>query len=1766
MGNKTFSNVKIYMTLKTTTTRANLSTSSEDLAAQLGKIKKWYDDFAWSAFTAPTVEVTGSGNAFTTASWDVSTGKLTLTKGSTFLTQHPTIPVTSDTTSTATPSFGGTFTVVDSVTRDANGHVTTINVKTVTIPDGDGVYIPLTGSNDISGNLKMNTTTRGYWLKDNTGYQFPGIYHNGTNIWIGASQTNTKHFTGNTMISAGYNANSNKGNITAWLYLVNSENTSATGYPIFNSKNLVAGTGLTRDTTSDTTYDGYVYTINHSNSVTAVSTEALMKFAYDAQGHITSSSAATGSDLPSHTHAYLPLAGGTMNANAEIIIPNGNNDSKINYTSISYKVGVTGGWARGFNFYSDDFSTRIGSLGVFGQINATEPDYMYFGKAYDNNWHALYKNKHVITDSEENGFSFQYKPNGLSNNISGDFITLVPSSQYGYGILIGKGHGGLTMLGAGESMINFTKVAFDSSTSPYNVTFSYDSESLIQIADQGIWFVTGADSLTTTNHTDWTHLKTVILDANGYFRPSIDNKGQIGTSNYRWNWIYATRITAQLYSVPKAETQGITPLIIQNTMSTSNYVNLVKWFRGGSSMGSYGGCIGFHSTGGDTTTSTGDGRTDGAIIAVPYATDSTPYGGSVGLYIGRHILKLDGREVYNDWNSTGALCKTFDAIDAVGWYRIMSFPVQGSATSGKMLSTLEITVIRNYNNRAPEAFAVRLVGQYGSTENFNLLWSKQYDSNSQLFTQIRVVKSSDSKTLYMDLYYNATVANGFTVYCSTYKPNITHNNFTWMSGELVTDSLTAVAGPFTIQSNITYNNAWSKTNSEGTNTSYWGPLFPNGAYDSYMRTSTAGIIPYKQGGFSSPNSSIGTSTWAFNQGYIKTMYSVTNVIYNSAYTKYTTITSDVDSSNKTVIIPNYSGTVMVTGIGEALTSSNNIDMDTIDITKHWHSPSGSVSETIANSPVMVGYHVFNIPTTNAGGTYQKQLLFPNMYQIPYIYRYRGGGAWDHGWRTPGTGFVYVIGTQSSSTAEWTGELPLPALYDGLTIAYYLPYASVASTNVTLNLTLSNSTSGSPSTTGPINVYYTGTSRMTTHYGAGSTIILTYFSAGSISVSGTATTDARWTHSDYNSNTNTAVNVTLDTSTKAYLLATTSTPTSTATARTAVADTAIYMHTEAGTIHATAFKGDLNGTINTATTATTQDVTDSSTKVATTAFVTAKKYESGVLYAVNSTFDSHPWGKVAECTVTTASATRWYAFRLYQGYQSTSVASSLLLVRWVSSSSKVYSNGSVYWLHVNYNIDIDNVAVTYTDVANTSTTIQIWIKATARYQSWQLVPLYGGWASGSGNVGFTYYRITDTDGAATYTGTKIPHHVASQWNPVKSKSGGQYIAARDNAPVQSNAYASTSSGFYPAIACKTNAGSWSIGSLGSNNDLYLSYTTDANYSSSTNTFSNYSISTAGAFSGTASAWTTARTLTLGSGIEGSVSVKGNAAMTLNANLRSGFRYKDASTWNSTPWHMVATWSSAAKVTTCATFLVYAGFSSGYKQYVGILYVLTRSGSTAGTYDSSKFYWLTKTKDINLSDFVLTWTTNVDSTCKFELYWKQPDRYTAAKFTLLSCKTGNSTNFGTAITFTNNSTENVDFAAIPSTITGSKTSELFPGEQPLIYSETASNYDVTTYNFSITNVFLNWRLVYVSINKLYYENGDIGVCINALLPLEYIKSLGTSPTTPYKIYIPYNPGNPSGKHNIEVTYVNDNTIKFTYVDSGRPGSAITGIGLYDFYGIS
>jgi len=76
----------------------------------------------------------------------ISGGPVIVTTGAAtdeLIVKHDVVSRT-DTTSTASPTYGGTLTVVDSVTSSSEGHVTAINVKTVTLPSSDDTTYDLT--------------------------------------------------------------------------------------------------------------------------------------------------------------------------------------------------------------------------------------------------------------------------------------------------------------------------------------------------------------------------------------------------------------------------------------------------------------------------------------------------------------------------------------------------------------------------------------------------------------------------------------------------------------------------------------------------------------------------------------------------------------------------------------------------------------------------------------------------------------------------------------------------------------------------------------------------------------------------------------------------------------------------------------------------------------------------------------------------------------------------------------------------------------------------------------------------------------------------------------------------------------------------------------------------------------------------------------------------------------------------------------------------------------------------------------------------------------------------------------------------------------------------------------------------------------------------------------------------------------------------------------------------------------------------------------
>ena len=113
-----------------------------------------------------TVQEINDGNTVTIAGGV----KLSTSVAGTTVTLNHNATTRVDTTSTATPAGGGTFTVVDSITQDATGHPIAVNVKTVTMPasagnttydltgaaNGSNYEVKLTGSDATVDTISFN--------------------------------------------------------------------------------------------------------------------------------------------------------------------------------------------------------------------------------------------------------------------------------------------------------------------------------------------------------------------------------------------------------------------------------------------------------------------------------------------------------------------------------------------------------------------------------------------------------------------------------------------------------------------------------------------------------------------------------------------------------------------------------------------------------------------------------------------------------------------------------------------------------------------------------------------------------------------------------------------------------------------------------------------------------------------------------------------------------------------------------------------------------------------------------------------------------------------------------------------------------------------------------------------------------------------------------------------------------------------------------------------------------------------------------------------------------------------------------------------------------------------------------------------------------------------------------------------------------------------------------------------------------------------------
>lgn len=269
-----------------------------------------------------------------------------------------------------------------------------------------------------------------------------------------------------------------------------------------------------------------------------------------------------------------------------------------------------------------------------------------------------------------------------------DIIAAYDDPGGGYGIDLVIGAGATTIVGAGESAAAIRSVGASA------------NENLYLTADTNVFLYSNCDTIGNRRY--------VVFDTSRNFYPDADSSGSIGVSNKRWNngyfnylnikgncsadmnysttnpkIIFSNSNGAQAVGIVYTDTDVYRPskglkimdvnnddignvwlevqgeiwagnnirlqpnyALIQHQRDSSNYTSAIQWFKGGKSQAEYDPQIGQHNTGGDG---------NGSICILPYATATSPWGGSVGLFITKSKLLLDNYRVPTTGNTSGTI-------------------------------------------------------------------------------------------------------------------------------------------------------------------------------------------------------------------------------------------------------------------------------------------------------------------------------------------------------------------------------------------------------------------------------------------------------------------------------------------------------------------------------------------------------------------------------------------------------------------------------------------------------------------------------------------------------------------------------------------------------------------------------------------------------------------------------------------------------------------------------------------------------------------------------------------------------------------------------------------------------------------------------------------------------------------------------------------------------------------------------------------------------
>lgn len=279
---------------------------------------------------------------------------------------------------------------------------------------------------------------------------------------------------------------------------------------------------------------------------------------------------------------YLPLSGGTISSSKSN--PLTINSTHASQSSINFSRG-------GVDKGTVGFYESLGSFlqNVTGETLAVKSDGAYYGVNIDS-----LRKLATVTDLNN------YLPL-TGGTLSGQLIVgyagstpLIVNNSYTNGVD--------SILNFRVKGVNKTLVGYSNGNGPFIQDAS--NNRCIMVKSDGAYFGTGLGAGTKLA------LITDIPSISGYLPLS----GGTMSGNISFN--------------------GGTGHIVVGARETSNFVSAVSFNKGSATNSAY---IGYHSTGGSDSS--------GALILVPYSTSANPWAKTVGLYIAKNELLLDGKAI-----------------------------------------------------------------------------------------------------------------------------------------------------------------------------------------------------------------------------------------------------------------------------------------------------------------------------------------------------------------------------------------------------------------------------------------------------------------------------------------------------------------------------------------------------------------------------------------------------------------------------------------------------------------------------------------------------------------------------------------------------------------------------------------------------------------------------------------------------------------------------------------------------------------------------------------------------------------------------------------------------------------------------------------------------------------------------------------------------------------------------------------------------------------